>query len=209
MRLCFIGGGNPLTGELDNVMKYLSKYVKTRNKILIIPFATEESKLDRWFNSTKKSFENIGMKHVKLLDYQLTNKEMQIEIKKHDVLYFTGGRPEKLIEMLVEKEVVQTIKQFSGLMVGVSAGALVFCNDCIITRDEDYPETQVIKGLSLVDFSVEVHYEEVIDEELIPLSENREIYAIPNGSAIFWDGEVVTPINNVIHFYKMDKIYCI
>jgi hypothetical protein len=50
MRLCFIGGGNPLAGELDDVMNYLTKYVGLESKILIIPFATDASRLDRWFN---------------------------------------------------------------------------------------------------------------------------------------------------------------
>ncbi|MGG4266532.1 Type 1 glutamine amidotransferase-like domain-containing protein [Peribacillus simplex] len=205
MSLCFIGGGNPLAGELDEVMNYLSNHVEAGNKILIIPFATENSKLDRWFNSAKKSFGDIGIEHIKLLDCRLTNQEMQNEIKDHHVLYFTGGRPEKLMESLIAKELIQTIKGFSGLMVGVSAGALVFCRDCIITKDEDYPETQVIKGLELVDFSVEVHYDGTVDEELFPLSNNRDIYAIPNGSAIYWDKEVVTPIHNVSLFRKRNK----
>ncbi|MDV7767502.1 hypothetical protein [Peribacillus sp. CSMR9] len=69
MSLCFIGGGNPLAGELDDVMNYLSNHVEAGNKTLIIPFATEDSKIDRWFNSAKKSFGDIGIEHIKLLDY--------------------------------------------------------------------------------------------------------------------------------------------
>lgn len=202
MKLCFIRGGNPLVGEINDVMNYLSNYVEVGNKVLIIPFATEELKIDRWLNSAQKSFEDIGVEHVKLLDSRLTNQEMKNQISAHNVLYFTGGRPEKLMESLVEKELIQAVKDFSGLMVGVSAGALVFCGDCIITKDEDYPKTQVIKGLELVDFSVEVHYDETIDEELIPISYKREIFAIPNGSAIFWDEKVVTPINDAYHISK-------
>jgi peptidase E len=130
---------------------------------------------------------------------------MQNEIKEHNVLYFTGGRPEKLMESLIEKDLVYTLKDFSGFLVGVSAGALAFCSDCIITKDEDYPETWVIKGLGLVDFSVEVHYDGTIDEELVPLSDQRDIYAIPNGCALFWDGEVITPIKSAFHFRRRNK----
>ncbi|MDQ0228858.1 Type 1 glutamine amidotransferase-like domain-containing protein [Metabacillus malikii] len=205
MRICFIGGGNPLGGELDDVMNYLTKYVGLKSKILIIPFATDESRLDRWFNSVKTSFEDIGVNHIRLLDYGLTNQEMQNEIKEHNVLYFTGGRPEKLMANLKEKELVQAIKDFSGLLVGVSAGALAFSNDCIITKDEDYPETLVIKGLGLVDFSVEVHYDGTVDVELIPLSDQRDIYGIPNGCALFWEAEVITPINSVFHFHRRSR----
>ena len=205
MRLCFIGGGNPLNKELDDVMYYLSNSIEIGNNILIIPFATENSKVDKWFTFLKKSFKDIGMEHIKLLDYQLTNQEMQKEIKQHSILYFTGGRPEKLMRILGEKELIQVIKEFSGLIVGVSAGALVFCEDCIITKDQYYLETQVIEGLGLVDFSVEVHYNGNNDKELFSLSANRDIYAIPNGSAIFWEDNVVKPIHNVTLFRKRKK----
>lgn len=56
MRLCFIGGGNPSAEELDDVMNYLNYHVEGGSKVLIIPFATEDSKIDKWFNSAKKSF---------------------------------------------------------------------------------------------------------------------------------------------------------
>jgi len=206
MNLCFIGGGNPLAGELDDVMDYLKNYIGIQSKILIIPFATEDSKLDRWFHSAKKSFEDIGVKHISLLNSESTNQEMQDAFKSHHVLYFTGGRPEMLIDKLKEKDLVQTIKEHTGILIGVSAGALAFCSDCIITKDEDYPETLILKGLGLVDFSVEVHYDEMIDEELIPLSFNRDIYAIPNGSALYWDGEVVIPVNSVFHIQRGSKV---
>lgn len=205
MRLCFIGGGNPLTGELNEVMNYLSNYVGVESKILLVPFATEELKLEKWFYSAKKSFEEIGVMHINLLDYRFTSQEMQDEIKEHNVLYFTGGSPEKLMTSLIENELLHVVKEFSGLMIGVSAGALAFCRDCIITKDDDYPETKVIKGLGLVDFSVEVHYDGTIDEELIPLSDKRDIYAIPNGCALFWDAEVITPIHSVFCFIKGTK----
>ena len=122
----FYRGENPLNKELDDVMYYLSNSIDIGNSILIIPFASENSKVDKWFTSLKKSFKDIGMEHIKLLDYQLTNQEMQKEIKQHNILYFTGGRPEKLMRILVEKELIQVIKEFSELIVGVSAGALVF-----------------------------------------------------------------------------------
>ncbi|MFJ7746802.1 hypothetical protein [Peribacillus sp. NPDC097295] len=56
-----------------------------------------------------------------------------------------------------------------------------------------------------MDFSVEVHYDGANDEELLPLSNDRDIYAIPNGGAIFWDHDVVTPIHNVSLFRKETK----
>jgi hypothetical protein len=45
--LSFIWVGNPIAGELNDVMNNLSNHVDAGNKILIIPIATEDSKIDR------------------------------------------------------------------------------------------------------------------------------------------------------------------
>ncbi|MGM7684546.1 Type 1 glutamine amidotransferase-like domain-containing protein [Cytobacillus sp. Hm23] len=185
--------------------KLLAYHVKAEDRLLIIPFATEEFKVDRWFKFVRETFDNFGIHHIKLLDYQLSNEAMQNEIESHNILFFTGGRPEKLMERLLTKGLVHSIKSFSGIMVGVSAGALVFSKNCLITKDDDYPQTQVIKGLELVDFCVEVHYDENIDRELLFLSANQDIYAIPNGSAIMWEEQIITPINNIFYFSKGTK----
>ncbi|SFC95171.1 Peptidase E [Bacillus sp. OV322] len=205
MKVCLIGGGNPSAGELDDVMDAVSRYTDASNKVLIIPFATEESKRDKWVQSAKIMFADIGLVQISLLDDSLTSIEMQQKIETCEILYFTGGRPELLMNRLIEKNLLQAIQGFSGMMIGVSAGALIFCKDCLITKDDDYPETHFIKGLGILDYSVEVHYGATIDEELIPLSQNRDIYAIPNGSAILCDGNITEYIHDVYHFKDGNK----
>ena len=75
-----------------------------------------------------------------------------------------------------------------------------------LTKDDDYPESLVIKGLGLVDFSVEVHYNEASDDELSTLSSDRRIYALPDGSAIFYkEGKVYKKVNDVILFESKKK----
>ncbi|WP_419881568.1 Type 1 glutamine amidotransferase-like domain-containing protein [Peribacillus sp. B-H-3] len=205
MKVCLIGGGNPSAGELDDVMDAVSRYTNARNKVLIIPFATEVSKRDRWVQSAKTLFAEMGNEEISLLDDSLTSTEMQQEIGTCEILYFTGGRPVLLMERLLEKNLLHSLQKFSGMMIGVSAGALIFCKDCLITKDDDYPETHFIKGLGILDYSVEVHYDANNDEELIPLSQNRDIYAIPNGSAILCDGKITEYIHDIYHFNDGNK----
>lgn len=142
---------------------------------------------------------------MELLQFETDAQDMVRKINAHDVLYFIGGRPDLLMQRLHEKNLIPVIKQFQGLIIGYSAGALVLSNDCIISKDEDYPKTNVIIGIGLVDFSIEVHYETSIDEEIIGLSNKREIYAIPNGSAIFWNGIKIICINEIYHFSNLSK----
>ncbi|MGW6666441.1 Type 1 glutamine amidotransferase-like domain-containing protein [Peribacillus sp. NPDC055009] len=206
MDICFIGGGNHTDNELGEVFLELSKMIKRDAKILIIPFATDNSRYESWMASIKQAFSIMENVSIELLNEDLSDKEMKKSIKEHDILYFIGGKPERLIHVIEEKGLVPIIKDFQGLIIGYSAGSLAFCNDCIITKDKDYPVTVVIKGLGLVGFSVEVHYEDNIDGELIPLSNERRIYAIPNGSAIFSkNGELFKVANDIYSFQNMKK----
>ncbi|MED3998267.1 Type 1 glutamine amidotransferase-like domain-containing protein [Peribacillus frigoritolerans] len=206
MEICFIGGGNHLNNELGEVFLELSKIIKPDARILIIPFATDNSRYESWMANIKQAFSIMKNVSVELLNEDLSEKEMKKSIKEHDILYFIGGRPERLIHVIEEKGLTPIIKDFQGLIIGYSAGSLAFCNDCIITKDKDYPETIVIKGLELVDFSVEVHYEDKIDGELIPLSNERTVYAIPNRSAIFSkNGELFKVVNDIYSFQNMNK----
>ncbi|MFE0507304.1 Type 1 glutamine amidotransferase-like domain-containing protein [Peribacillus butanolivorans] len=206
MEICFIGGGNHLNNELGEVFLELSKMIKPDARILIIPFATDNSRYESWMAIIKQAFSIMENVSVELLHEDLSDKEMKKSINEHDILYFIGGKPERLIHVIEEKGLTPIIKDFQGLIIGYSAGSLAFCNDCIITKDKDYPETIVIKGLGLVGFSVEVHYEDNIDGELIPLSNERKVYAIPNGSAIFSkNGKLFKVANDIYSFQNMKK----
>lgn len=206
MDICFIGGGNHKDNELGEVFLELSKMIKSDAKLLIIPFATDNSRYESWMESIKQSFSIMENVSIELLKEDLSDKEMKKSIKENDILYFIGGKPERSIHVIEEKGLTSVIKDYQGLIIGYSAGSLAFCNDCIITKDKDYPETVVIKGLGLVGFSVEVHYEDNIDGELFPLSNERKIYAIPNGSAIFSkNGELFKVTNDIYSFQNMKK----
>ncbi|WP_342577490.1 Type 1 glutamine amidotransferase-like domain-containing protein [Psychrobacillus sp. FSL K6-2843] len=206
MELFFIGGGHVLKGELNDVLEELECKINPNAKVLIIPFATDESRYDSWMESMRQAFACIPNVTLGLLHEELSKEKMVTMIQAYDVLYFIGGQPERLLQVILDKELTGTISSFPGLMIGYSAGALAFCTDCILTKDEDYPDTIVLQGLGLVDFSVEVHYRPESDNELLTLSKGRTIYALPDGSAIFYkDGNIDTRVNNIITFENSNK----
>lgn len=206
MELCFIGGGHVLKGELDEVFEELSKRIKPKSQILVVPFATEVSKYDSWMDSLEQIFSIVSDVTLDILHEDHSKSEMVSMFNDSDVLYFIGGRPEKLLKIINDKELAATIRNYSGLLIGYSAGALAFCEECILTKDEDYPASLVIKGLGLVNFSVDVHYKETSDDELLLLSTGRTIYALPDGSAIFYKaGKIHKVVNEVISFQASNK----
>ena len=54
--------------------------------------------------------------------------------------------------------------------------------------------------MGLVDFSVEVHYDEAMDAELLPLSADRTIFAIPDGCALLREDGTAVPVGKVYRF---------
>ncbi len=203
--ICFIGGGRAETGELDRIIAELKHNIPAGASACIIPFATEVEKQVRWIKSATEFFQLLGVEQISVLDSTLSNAEMRGEINEHSILYFTGGRPELLIKQLETVRLIPVIQQFNGLLIGVSAGALAFCKDCLITKDNDYPDTFLLKGIGLVNFTVEVHYHEQIDNELMTFSSDKTIYGLRDGSALIYRDSRVFPVGDIVSFNEGKK----
>lgn len=79
-------------------------------------------------------------------------------VKQADVLFFTGGMPEKAIRRLIQMGIAEEVKKHPFVM-GASAGAMLQLEKYHVTPDEDYPSYSLWRGLGLVKgFGLEVHY---------------------------------------------------
>ena len=152
---------------------HLTKIFKSKPRVLILPLAYRETQA--WDNDSflaiygkgGEKYDNIlrpflsygyaeqditwlnpydGSNHAKL-------------IKNADLLFFTGGMPEKAIERMQQLGIVDAVKGFNGTVMGASAGAMLQLETYHITPDEDYSEYGVWHGLALVrGIDLEVHY---------------------------------------------------
>ena len=91
------------------------------------------------------------------------------------------------------------LRDFKGIIVGRSAGALALCRKCIITCRKT-SESKVINGLGLVDLTFKAHYKLGKDEKLSILSKTEDFFAVPKDSAIVYDNGKLSFINNVYMF---------
>ena len=117
---------------------HLEKYVAGK-KVLILPLAFRESQA--WDNDSflaiygkggekypaiTRPFLEYGLKEDELdwlNPYDATNKIEQI--KRADLLFFTGGMPEKAIKRMEELGITDAVKAFNGVVMGASAGAML------------------------------------------------------------------------------------
>lgn len=156
-------------------------------------------------------FEAYGIlrKNISIVNYFTdTAQSAREKVEQADVLFFTGGFPDKMMARLYDLELVETIQHFQGIVMGSSAGAMIQFDTYHITPDRDYDQFQYHQGLGfLYDFEIEVHYEgsDVQNEAIERVMEERNlpVIAIGNEGGVLIDGDDCVPMGDV-SFYGFD-----
>ncbi len=194
----------------------LDKYFRNK-RVLIIPLAFRESQVwdnDSWqtlYGKGGKKYDNIlrpflyygnTEEDINWLNCYDTSTDFHSLIAASDVLFFTGGMPEKAIRRLHELGVEDDVKNFDGVVAGASAGAMLQLDTYHITPDEDYSNYSVEKGLGLVSgFDLEVHYlnTELQNEctKIAVQQLNVPVYQMWHEGGIVVENGTVTTLGNV------------
>lgn len=103
----------------------------------------------------------ISENNITFVNYfEDTKESAKQKAEKADILYFTGGRPDRMMDRIKEFDLVDVLKKHNGIIMGYSAGAVIQLSEYHISPDKDYKEFQYYDGLGyLNDFYLEVHYE--------------------------------------------------
>jgi len=211
MKFVFIGGGKSdlVNGVYSEVTRNIAELL--RDKVLLLVLSASKSEFHLLWEDAVRAEYGILIKEIKVLnDYSLSKENMN-KIIDADVYFFSGGLPDVSLDLLKVGGLFDIFKKQNKLFIGISAGALSFSKDCLITKDEDYAKTKIIEGFGFVDFCTDVHYCSSLerDKELLFLSNKRKIYALSNKSSIIFDsnnekivsfGEVVIFSNGVRSF---------
>jgi dipeptidase E len=168
----------------------------------VLVFSWARASFDRTYPKSQLMFDyfrSLGASTVDTVDYSCTVEEIKDKISESDLVYLTGGVPTVLIERLKKAGIQSLLRDFQGIIVGRSAGALALCRKCVITCRKT-SEIQLIDGLGLVDLTLKAHYKLGKDEKLVGLSKTEDIFAVPKDSAIVYDYGKLSFINNVYLF---------
>lgn len=204
----------------------LSKYINAQSRVTVVPLAFRDSQawdLQSWMSlycthgekyaNIVRPFEQYGInaQSIKWLNYFAddTNSAKQ-KIAQSDIVLLCGGLPEKILERLAKLNITNDIINYKGVLIGVSAGAMVQLDNYHITPDDDYPNyIATNKGLAMLNnFDVEVHYTQSdIQQQCIKraLADNgKDIIAM------WHEGGIVVDNNNNVFttFGKTQKFCC-
>lgn len=199
----------------------VAKYINSNDKVLIIPFSFYDTinSDDEWqkeysktsgrdYESVIAPFITYGIQeeNIDWINYFKDTKEnAKAKIRNSNIIFFTGGLPDKMMERLIEFDLVRELESFTGVIIGSSAGAVIQIAEYHLTPDGDYSTFSYYLGLNMInDFAIEVHYEGTdIQYESIKkvLHEKKDkIYAITNSGGIIVDNGQITVLGDVQTF---------
>jgi peptidase E len=121
---------------------------------------------------TVDSFKPFGVKeeNISFVNYFTdTEESAKKKIKNADVLYFTGGLPDRMMDRIKDFHLEDTIMSHDGIIMGYSAGAVIQLKEYHLYPDGDYTDFGYYEGLPMLDdFYLEVHYRnlDVQDESI-------------------------------------------
>lgn len=208
-RLYFLGGEDVAKRDSKEINRKAFIDAGIVPVVLVFPWTAESiDKPDKYRKMMADYFEELGASRIEFAEYSDSLEEIAEKVNSSDLIYFPGGVTRILVERIKNAKVDNLLRKYDKVIVGNSAGALALCKDCILTKDKDNPETTIISGFGLVDFSVEVHYNASNDRELKKLSKKRKIYALPERCALVCDNGNLSFIGNVYLFYEGKRTKC-
>ena len=202
----FIGGGDYRKKENAEVDTYLLGTLKENAKVVFLPFAVKE--IEKRESRARSISEALGTDRkliFSMIDENTQDsKEIIGEIEKGDAVFLLGGDPLLLLAEIKRLGLVETLVNFEGILIGYSAGAMIFSDKIIIPggMDERYPEDKISEGLGIFNFSIIPHYSPEHKEVVQKLSKVSDIYALPNKSALVMEKGKKKEIGEVLYFRR-------
>ena len=183
--------------NIDDFYEDLRDYFSPEQKVAVVAFSFYDDYVtdaDSWekvygkgvgrcYFETVEPLGTFGIpeENITFINYFTDTKESAAQkVKEADVIYFTGGLPDRMMDRIREFDLCDLLLAHKGVVVGYSAGAVIQLGEYHLSPDHDYPAFGYYKGLPYLDgFSLEVHYENkpwqdesvrrVVSEKQIPV----------------------------------------
>lgn len=199
-KLYLLGGENVFKRSAKQVNQKAFQDAGEPLNVLVLPWA--RASFDNKYLRRKRLFDyfiSLGAFTVNFVEYSDSAQTIAQKMADSRLVYLTGGVPSVLIERLTKTGVDRLLKDYNGVIVGRSAGALALCKRCVITCRRN-SKVKIVEGIGLVNITLKAHYTQEKASILQKLSNQETIYAVPEASALIYDNGNLSVINKVYVF---------
>ena len=212
----------------DYAREVLEPIIKKGYKVLMIPFSHHEEWVGspgeweaefgiegRMYDELIAPFLSYGIKEEDILwlkEFEDNRDSAMEKIQKSDIIYMPGGYPERIMRRARAFGIVEALREYKGIFMGSSAGAMVQLKEYHMTPDRDYGEFEFYEGLGRIeDFEIEVHYWNTYTQRksMRKYFEERKkkIYAIgDNGGILQKEDGTVIPFGDVFLYENREDL---
>lgn len=193
----------------------LKKYFKKSDKVAVVAFSFYDDYVydaqswERLFGEggncyveTVDGLAPFGImpENISFINYFTDTRESaKQKIKDADVIYFTGGLPDRMMDRIKEFELEEALLSHTGVVMGYSAGAVIQLSEYHLYPDGDYKDYVYYEGLPyLSGFYHEVHYEHKPEQDesirRVLRERDKTVYVshTRSGGIVIENGEITT-----------------
>ncbi len=177
-------------GFHDSVAVELRKTIQDTDRLLFVASSPDEfEKLDEY---TKRIFcffceSGLNFHSYQILDKRMPDSEQEHAIDTASCIFLMGGYARVQLAYLKEQNVISSIKNHKGTVIGLSAGAINMAKRSVIANPY-HPPVSVYAGMNMIDITVVPHFndikEEFIKKEIFPLTYDGAIYGLCDDAII-------------------------
>ena len=140
----------------------LKNEIKHTNSVVYIPGGLHKVQIikEKFVPDFIEQFKKIGIEFDKniIITYDLTPEEAQKAVREAGFVFLMGGDPFMQKEICEKLGLIEELKNYDGVMMGFSAGAMLMSKYIIITPCSDiYPDFHIEEGLDLDGISIYPH----------------------------------------------------
>lgn len=169
--------------NIDDFYDDLKQYFNEKTKVCVVAFSYYDDYVfdaESWekvfgrgiggvYFETVDSFRPFGIpeENIEFVNYFTDSKESaKKKIRNADVIYFTGGLPDRMMDRIKDFDLEDCIMAHEGIVMGYSAGAVIQLREYHLYPDGDYTDYGYYDGLPMLDgFYHEVHYRHLPEQD--------------------------------------------
>lgn len=208
---------NPSNGIPDSIKQKIKNDIPSNKyNIVFVPCNYEQVLSNEKYHKINTNWFtecNILFKNNILLNKNMSSQEIKTYIKNADVLFLMGGLQLEQMKFCYDKNIVNDITNFDGIIIGICAGAINMASDVtsLYMTNMTRPLQTYYKGFSLVNFNIIPHMDlnekfDLINNNYIILPDESTIIIGNDGIEFTGSKKKIITEKNITSFPKLPDL---